>query len=69
MDILDIVDIPLKRKGYILPPGIFEISGPNLIFENLLLKGVKVSVTNDDIRLIQNLKTNQTFEINKKIFS
>ena len=68
MDILDLKDIPTKRKGYNLDPGVYEVDDLNNTLKYILPDNVKISVTIDDIRLKSNLKTNQTLIFTEKSF-
>ena len=68
IDILVLEYIPTKRKGYSLNPSIYEVVGSNKTLEHILPDIVKVSVTNDDVRLRANLKINQTFISTEKSF-
>ena len=68
MDILDLKNIPTKRTGYSLNPGIYEVDDLNNTLKYILPDDVKVSVTIDDIRLKSNLKTNQTLISTEKSF-
>ena len=63
--IIDINCFPSKRTSYTLPLGIFEISDINKRLEHLLPDILKVSVTIDDIRLVSNLKSNNTLIFTK----
>ena len=56
MDVLDIRKFPSERTGYTLLPGKYEISDTNKTLKNLLHNNMEVSITNDDIRVICNLK-------------
>ena len=58
VDRFDLKNIPTKRTGYSLNPGIYEISDINATLKYILPDNVKVSVTIDDIRLKSNLKIN-----------
>ena len=67
-NILDMRYFPTSSTGYILPPGIHEISDINLMLKSLLPDEVKVEITNDHIRLRSNLSTNKTIKSTKKSF-
>ena len=68
MDILDLKNIPTKRTGYSLNPGISEVVDLNNTLKHILPHNVKVNVTIDDIRLKAILKTNQTLIFTEKSF-
>ena len=68
MDILDLKFIPTKRTGYSLNPVIYEVDDLNNTLKFILPDNVKVSVTNDDIRIKSNLKINQTLIFTEKSF-
>ena len=68
MDILDLKNIPTKRIGYSLNPGIYEVVDLNNTLKYILPDNVKVNITIDDIRLKSNLKTNQTLIFTEKSF-
>ena len=68
IDILDLENIPTKRTGYSLNPGIYEVIYLNNTLKHILSDNVKVNVTIDDIRLKSNLKTNQTLIFTEKSF-
>ena len=68
IDILDLKNIPTKRTGYNLNPGIYEVVDLNNILKYILPDNVKISVAIDDIRLKSNLKTNQTLIFTEKSF-
>ena len=68
MDILDLKNIPTKRTGYSLIPGIYEVIDLNTTLKHILPDNVKVNITIDDIRLKSNLKTNQTLIFTEKSF-
>ena len=68
MDILHLKNIPTKRTGYSLSPGIYEVIGLNNTLKHFLPDNVKVSVTIDDVRLKSNLKNIQTLIITNKSF-
>ena len=68
IDLLDLEYIPTKRTGYSLNPGIYEIDDLNITLKHILPNIVKVTDTNDDIRLKSNLKINQTLTFTKKSF-
>ena len=68
IDILDLEDIPTKRIGYSLKPGIYEVVDLNNTLKYISPDNVKVNVTIDDIRLKSNLKTNQTLIFTEKSF-
>ena len=68
MDILDLKDIPTKRTGYSLNPGIYEVVDLNNTLKYILPDNVKVNITIDDIRLKSNLKINQTLIFTKRSF-
>ena len=57
-DVLDRKITSATSIGYTLPPGICEIRDNDLMLKSLLPDEVKVNLTNDDIRLKQNLTTN-----------
>ena len=66
IDVLDLKDIPSKRTGYPLNPGIFEVIDLNNTLKYILPDNVKVTITIDDIRLKSNLKSNQTLIFTEK---
>ena len=68
MDILDLKNIPTKRTGYSLNPGIYEVVDLNNSLNHILPNNVKVNITIDDIRLKSNLKSNQTLIFTEKSF-
>ena len=55
IDILDLKNIPTKRTGYSLNPGIYEVADLNNTLKYTLTDNVKVSVRIDDVRLKSNL--------------
>ena len=67
-DVLDLKNIPTKRTGYSLNPGLYEVVDLNNTLKNILLDNVKVNVTTDDVRLKSNLKINQTLIFTNKSF-
>ena len=69
IDVLDLTYISTKRSGYSMNPGIYEVVDLNNSLKYILSDNVKVSVTNDDVRLKSNLKTIQTLIFNNKSFS
>ena len=68
IDVLDLKYIPTKRTGYSLNPGFFEVVDLNNTLKHISPNNVKVSITIDDIRLISNLKINQTLIFTNKSF-
>ena len=68
IDILDLEYIPTKRIVYSLNPGIYEVVDLNNTLKYILPDNVKVTFTIDDIRLISNLKINQTLIFREKYF-
>ena len=68
MDILDLKNIPTRRTGYRLNPGIYEVVDLNNTLKHILPDNVKVSVTIDDVRIKSTLKTNQTLIFTEKSF-
>ena len=68
LHILDLKNIPTKRTGYSLNPGIYEVVDLNNSLKYILPDNVKVNITIDDVRLKSNLKTNQTLKFTKKSF-
>ena len=68
MDILDLKDIPTKRTGYSLNPGIYEVIDLNNTLKNILPNNINVNFTIDDIRLKSNLKINQTLIFTERSF-
>ena len=68
MDILEVKNIPTKRTGNSLDPGIYEVINLNTTLKCILPDNVKVSVTIDDIKLKSNLKTNQILIFTEKSF-
>ena len=68
IDVLDLKNIPTKRTGYSLNPGIYEVIDLNKTLNYILPDNVKVNVTIDDIRLKSNLKINQTLIFTEKSF-
>ena len=66
--ILDFKNVPTKRTGYSLNPGMYEVADSNNTLKHILPNIVKVSVTIDDVRLKSNLKVNQTLVFTKKSF-
>ena len=69
VDILDLKNIPTEKIGYSLNPGIYEVDVLNNTLKHILPDNVKVTITNDDIRLKSNLKINQTLIFIEKSFS
>ena len=68
IDIFDFKNIPSKRTGYSLKPGVYEVIDLNNTLKYMLPYNVKISITIDDIRLKSNLKNNQTLFTNKSFF-
>ena len=68
IDVLDLKYIPTKRTGYSLNPGIYEVIGLNNTLIFILPNNVKVSITNDDVRLKSHLKIIQTLLFTEKSF-
>ena len=68
IDISDFKNIPTKRRGYSLNPGIYEIVDLNDTLKYILPDNVKVDVSSDDFRLKSNLKINQTLIFTNKSF-
>ena len=68
MYIIDLKYIPLKRTGYSLNPGIYEVDDLNNTLKDILPYNVKVTITIDDIRLNSNLKINQKLFFTGKSF-
>ena len=68
IDIIKLKYIPKKRTSYSLNPGINKITALNATLEYILPDNVEVNVTDDDIRLKSNSKTNQTLIFTKKSF-
>ena len=68
VNILDVKYIAGSTTGYTLPPGIYEITGINMMLKSLLPNEVKVNITIDDFRLKSNLTTNKTIRFTKKFF-
>ena len=68
MDTLDLKNIPTRRTGYSLNPGIYEVIDLNNTLKYILTNTVKVNIRIDDIRLKSNLKTNQTLIFTEKSF-
>ena len=66
MDILDIKCFLSKRTGFTLSKGVYRISDNNKALKNFLPDIVKVSITNDDVRLRSNLSINQTLIFTKR---
>ena len=66
IDILDSKYIPTKRTEYSLNTGIYEAIDSNNTLKYILPDNVKVNFTIDDIRLMANLKTNQTLIFTEK---
>ena len=66
---LDVKYTPEKRIGFSIPPGMYEIFDINFMLKNLLLKQVKVHITNNNVRLKSGLNNNQTLIFTKKSFS
>ena len=59
-DILNIKYIPTKRTGYSFNPSFYEVVDLNNTLKYILPDNVKVSITNDPVKLKSNLKNNQT---------
>ena len=68
IDVLDLKNIPTKRTGYSLNPGIYQVVYLNNTLKYILPDNVKISVTKDDVRLKSNLKINQTLLFTEKSF-
>ena len=68
IDVLDLKNIPTKRTGYSLNPGIYEIVDLNNTLKHILPNNVKVNITIDNIRLKSKLKINQTLLFTEKPF-
>ena len=68
IDILNLKNIPAKRTGYSLNPGIYEVIDLNTTLKYILPDKVKVSVTIVDVRLKSILKIHQTFIFTNKSF-
>ena len=66
IDLLDLKNIPTKRTGYSLNPGIYGVVDSNNTLKYILPDNVEVSVTIDDVRIKSNLKTNQTLIFTEK---
>ena len=56
IDVLHLKNIPLKRTGYSLNPGIYEVVDLSSTSKHALPKNVKVNVTIHDVRLKSNLR-------------
>ena len=68
IDVLDLKNIPTKRRGYSLNPGLYEVTDLKNTLKHILPDNVKVNITIDDIRLKSNLKFNQTLIFTEKSF-
>ena len=68
IDVLDFKYIPIKRTGYSLSLGIYEVIDLNNTLKHILPDEVKVNPTIDDIRLKSNLKIIQTLIFTEKSF-
>ena len=68
MDILDIKYFPSQITSYTLPPVIYEVFDLNDTLRYILPNNVKVSVTVDGVKLMFNLKINQTLISTEKSF-
>ena len=68
IDVLDSKYISIKRIGYSLKTGIYEIVDLNNSLKHILPDNIKVNVTIDDIRLKSILKINQTLLFTEKSF-
>ena len=66
VDILDPKNIPTKRTGYSVNPGLYEVVDLNNTLKYNLPDNVKVCVTTDDVRLKINLKINLTLFLSEK---
>ena len=68
IDVIDLIYIPPKRKGFSLSLGIYEITDINKTLEQVLPNNMKVTIAIDDIRMKSNLNDNQTLIFTKKSF-
>ena len=68
IDILELENITRSTKGYTLSPGAYEVTDNILMLKSLLPKEVKVSITNDDVKLKSNLTNNKTIRFTGKMF-
>ena len=68
VDVLDIKYVAGSTKGYILPPGVYELVDINFMLKSLLPKEIKVNMTIDDVRLKSNLTTNRTMKFTERCF-
>ena len=54
IDVLHLKYIPTRRTRYSLNPGIYEVVDLNNNLKDILPDNMKVSITNDDVRLKSN---------------
>ena len=66
-DILDLKYIPTKKSSS-PAPGIYKVTGINLMLKHLFPNNVKISITIDDLSLQSNVNINQTLIFTKKSF-
>ena len=68
VDILNIKYVAGSKKGYTVPPGVYEFIDFNFMLKSILPKEVKLKITIDDVRLKSNSTTNKTIKFTKNIF-
>ena len=68
VDILDVKSINGTTIGYVLPPGMDEITYMNSMLNFLLPDELKVIITIDDSRIATNLTFNKTINFTKILF-
>ena len=68
IDIVDLKNIPTKKTGYSLNPGIFRVVDLNNTLTCILPDKVKASSTIDDVSLKSKLKNTQTLIFTKMSF-
>ena len=68
IDILHLKYFTGSTKGYILPPGAYEIIDVNFMVKSFFPKEVKKKITIDSVGLKSNLTTNKTKRFVKKTF-
>ena len=66
--LLDLKVISIKRTGYSLNPGIYEVADLNDVLKHILPDNVKINIIIDDIRLKSSLKNIQTLLLTEMSF-
>ena len=68
IDLLELKDVPWKRTGFPLKPGVQEVANLNEILNYILTHNVKVTITVDENRLKFNLNIIKTLIFAKRSF-